>query len=118
MSTAPTRPEPLPGPRMAPDGSHFPWGAIDAVHEVGEYQIIQYRRDTSDHTASQPEVWARHGETVFRPFLNGRDTSRAYDSLDSALVGVIAHKREGPNSQAAMYFDRMTRTRMERRDLP
>ena len=109
------QPEPLPGPRIGPNGKHFPWGPIDAVWDVGEeYQIVQFRRDTSGHV--QPEVWESHGKTRFHPYINGRDTSRTYDSMDAALVGVIAYKREGPNSQAARYFDRMTLKGIERED--
>jgi hypothetical protein len=104
------RPDPLARPRhnTAPDGKEFVWGPIDAVHTVGEYAIVQYREDQSNHSASQPWAWNRHGRTVYHPYLNGRDTNHSYASLDSALVGVIAIKREGYNGQAAEYFDRMT----------
>lgn len=100
------RPEPLRGPRTGPDGKRFSWGPVDAIHRIGEYAVVEYREDTSNFR--QPEVWARHGRTVFHPYIDGRDTHRSYLTLDSALVGAIAIKREGPNGQAADYFDRMT----------
>lgn len=102
------RPRPLAGPRLAPDGREHAWGPITAIHEVGDIQVVEYRRDTSNHSESQPWVWAEHGTTVYSPYVEGRATSRSYASLDSALVGAIAYKREGPNGQAAAYFERMT----------
>lgn len=112
VDARPEPPERLSGPRIGPDGRTFPWGPIDATHEVGEYQIVQFRRDMSN--SSQPKYWHEHGQTQFHPYINGRDTSCSYASLDSALVGVIAYRREGPNGQAAHYFDRMTLPSVDR----
>ncbi|MFN2347095.1 MAG: hypothetical protein ABR616_15455 [Dermatophilaceae bacterium] len=99
-------PAPLAGNRAAPDGTRFTWGPIDAVHTVGEYQIVEYREDRSNFRRA--EEWDGHGRTLFHPYIGGRDLHRGYLSLDSALVGAIAYKREGPNSRAADYFERMT----------
>ena len=103
MNERPTR---IPGPRIAPNGDRFAWGPVQAVHTVGEYDIVEYLDDRSNF--GREVEWAPHGQTMFHPYINGRDTHRSYRTLDSALVGVIAHKREGPNGQAAEYFDRMT----------
>lgn len=102
------QPEPLTGDRHAPDGRKFAWGPIDAIHRIGEYAVVEYRQDRSNHSPSQPWCWDDHNETRFHPYINGRDTNCSYLSLDSALIGVIAYKREGPNGQAAAYFNRMT----------
>lgn len=102
------RPERLAGPRIAPDGRQFAWGPIDAIHTIGEYQIAEYREDQSNHSASQPWCWERHGRTLFHPWIAGRDMHASFLTLDSALVGAIAYKREGPNGRAARYFDLMT----------
>lgn len=104
-TTVPARPEKLRGPRIGPDGERFPWGPIDAVHEVGPYQIVEYRRDMSN--AGQVEMYADHGTTCFHPYIDGKDTSHSYPSLDAALVGAIAIRAEGPNGRAATYFMRM-----------
>lgn len=103
-----TRPEPLLGNRTGPDGREFAWGVIDAIHEIGDYQIVEYRQDQSNHSASQPYCWERHGRTLFQARIKGGWSIASYYTLDSALVGAIAYKREGANSRAAMYFDRMT----------
>lgn len=102
------RPAPLPhiGDNLAPDGRVFPWGPIDAIHCVGPYAIVEYREDRSTFTPASS--WQNHGRTLFAPYLDGRSVSESFLSLDSALVGAVAYRREGPNSQAAHYFDRMT----------
>jgi hypothetical protein len=102
--TITARPEPLRGPRTAPDGKRFVWGVITTTHEVGPYAIVEYRRDASNGTSS---MWAEHGKTYFHPYVDGKDTSMAYGSLDAALAGVIGYRAEGPNGHAAHYFMRM-----------
>lgn len=90
----------------APDGREFVWGPIQKIHQIGEYQIVEYLWDRS-RAAAGSDV-SDHGKTFYSPFLNGRAVGRSYRSLDGALVGVIAHKRQGPNSQAAGHFNLMT----------
>ena len=82
----------------------FVWGPIEKVHNIGEYLIIEYH----------PEIFRKccgtgkhHKHTEFHPYIKGVDTSRAYDTLDKALVGAIATKHEGCNSHAADYFTLM-----------
>lgn len=99
------RPERLRGPRMGPDGQRFPWGPIDQVHEIGPYKIVEYRRDMSGFGRSSD--YSEHGKTQFHPFIDGKDTSHCFDSLDAALAGAIAYRREGPNGTAGYYFMRM-----------
>jgi hypothetical protein len=100
-----TRPQPLIGPRTAPDGKRFPWGVIDEVHEVGPYQIAQYRKDAS--TYAHESAWVDHGKTMFHIYVEGKDACQSFWTLDAALVGAIAYRAEGPNGQAAEYFMRM-----------
>jgi hypothetical protein len=105
MTTTNTvRPERLRGPRTGPDGQEFPWGPIDQVHEIGPYQIVEYRHDMSRTTARD---YSDHGRGQFHPFIDGKDTSQSFDSLDAALVGAIAYRHEGPDGSAAYYFMRM-----------
>lgn len=108
-AATPARPAPLPKSRvthLAPNGRPFPWGPIDAVHSIAGIDVVEYRCDKSNF--GQESAWAEHGETRFHPYLEGRDTSTSYYSLDSALVGAIALRRSGPNSQAAAHFDMIT----------
>jgi hypothetical protein len=91
----------------APDGREFVWGPIQRIHEIGdEYQVVEYLWDAS--TMAPGSDVGDHGRTFYAPYLNGRSIGRSYYSLDGALVGVIAYKREGPNSRAAEHFNLMT----------
>lgn len=101
--------ERLKGNRLLPDGNKFVWGPISWIHEIGPYMIVEYRQDRSTFIGRDQND---HGRTLFHPYLNGKDTSTSYESLSSALVGVIGYEREGGNGRAACYFDLMT----ERRD--
>lgn len=116
MSTStitPSRPAPLVGTGGdGPDGRPFPWGPITQVHSINGIDVVEYRRDMSNTSVSPSaageDPYAEHGQTQFHAYIDGRDTHRSDYSLDSALVGAIAQRREGPNGLAAMYFDRMT----------
>lgn len=70
----------------------YPWGEVIKIHCIGEYQIVEARKDNETH-------W--HG------YIKYKDTNTAYSSLDEALVGCIGYKFEGGNGKAAMYFTRM-----------
>lgn len=87
---------------------NFTWGKVVAIHEVGEYQIVEYVPNQSSNVsdADYAERLAKH-PTSFHPYIKGDDTSRSYHSLDEALVGVIAYRHDGLNSQAAGYFGKM-----------
>lgn len=98
-------PQRLVGNRVGPDGRSRTLGPIDGVHEIGEYLIIEFRWDASD---SSEALWHHHGKTYFEPYVAGKSTCVIHESLDSALVAAVAYKREGPNGQAAWYFERMT----------
>lgn len=101
----------LPGPRELPDGRRFPWGPVQRVHAIGRYEVVEYLRDNSNlsHMPREADRVAReHAAASFHPYVDGKDTCRSYETLDSALVGAVAHVREGANGSAAWYFDRMT----------
>lgn len=87
-----------PAPDLSlPDGESFSWGHVHAVHRIGEYTIVEYKHRHS-------------GEIAFHVYVGNKDTSTSFESLDAALVGAIAYKAEGPNSQAAWYFMKMIRS--------
>jgi hypothetical protein len=101
-------PKPLAGDRYLPfNGKTFPWGPVVAIHEISDYQIVEYLQDHSGHR--DPRAWEGHGERAFHPYIDGKDTCMSALTLDSALIGVIGCRREGPNGTAAYYFERMTR---------
>ena len=110
-TATPARPERLPRSPYGiygPDGRKFPWGPIQAIHSISGIDVVEYLIDMSNHAGNGPDGYADHGATRYHPYIDGKDTSRSYDSLDSALVGAVAIRREGPNTRAAEYFDRIT----------
>lgn len=102
---APVRPERLKGSRMDPYGGRFPWGPITEQHQVGPYTILEYLDDRSN--AVHPEDWVNHGRTLYHIYIDGKSASISALSLDAALSGAIAYRRDGANSRAGEYFIRM-----------
>lgn len=106
------KPLPRPANNVGPDGRDVPWGPVVASHVIGDIAICEYLEDCSNLTAFDAATYARHGKSVFQTYLHDgeqfRRTHRAYFTLDSALVGAIAVKRDGENTRADMFFDRMT----------
>lgn len=80
----------------------FSWGEVIKIHTVGEYVIFEFIRGYE---------LKNKGEKVinFHAFINYKNVSLSYNSLDSCLVGTIAYKHDGANSQAAMFFERMVK---------
>jgi hypothetical protein len=72
----------------------FSWGKVIKVHVIGEYQIIEYETKINK-------------DINFHPYINFCDIGHSYYTLDEALIGVIAYKYDGANSQAFYYVTRM-----------
>lgn len=102
---APVRPERLKGPRIDPYGDAFMWGPIVEVHQVGPYTILEYLDDRSN--AMRSTEWVKHGRTLYHVFVDGKNSYVAALSLDAALAGAIAYRRDGEDSRAGDYFMRM-----------
>lgn len=81
---------------------NFVWGTVIKVHEIGDMSVVEYRE----------AEYRKHetGKLQFQGCLNDADTGHSYDTLDQAIVGTLAIKYEGFNSQAAIYFWRMVGT--------
>ena len=60
------------------------------TYEVGDYQIVEYITPT--------------GKLVFHPYIDYDDIHRIYESLDAALLGVMAYKYEGCNYHVDKYI--------------
>ena len=90
-------------------GAPFTWGKLVRIHQIGRYAIVEYR------------PWTRTGFVVntgkagkklgFHPYVDGKDTSRTFDDIESAMAGAIAYAFDGCNSQAGEMFMRMVRGR-------
>ena len=85
------------------NGNEFTWGYLLAIHEIGEYSIVEYH------------PWENRGlvgcvnqtEKRYSGYLNGRSIGQSFESLDAALAGCIAYKHEGANHRADLYFMKM-----------
>lgn len=79
--------------------------------ELGKYKCI------SDHVINNGEyiifevnhqiVSEPHQYHIFHTYLNFQDTGKGYESLDSAIIGLLDVKYQGNNSQAHEMFERM-----------
>ncbi len=83
----------------------FVWGPIVDIHEIGDYQIIEYNPQIFNKCTGTGKY--DYNRTQFHPYINYNDTSHSYKTLDEALIGTIALKHDGLNSQAAYYFYKM-----------
>ena len=66
-------------------------GKVTEFFEVGNYVIAKYDDKKS-------------GLPLYHPYVDGENTSESYDTLDAALAGAIAYRKEGPNHRADRYF--------------
>lgn len=86
-------------------GSHFVWGEIRFVWEVGPYVIAEYQQWKQDGaTVCTGTVDLSPKATLYHVWVHGRDTHTGYVSLDAAMVGAICYRHEGPNCHAGAYF--------------
>lgn len=84
----------------------FPWGRIIEWHNLGEYDIAEYH--PYDEKPNR-DLFLNRERVAFHGWINGRDAMHGWDTLERAIVGLIAIKHEGPNTQAGELFARMVR---------
>jgi hypothetical protein len=84
--------------------SDYVWGIVIAVYMIGDYAIIKYISNYGE----------TNNEILFHPLYlddnypdKWRDPSTSYSTLERSLVGVIAHRYDGLNSQAYHFFCKM-----------
>ena len=92
--------------------NYYVWGQVVNVHRVGEYAIIEYVITSETHPDYgkhffHPAIWS----DKFAKYNDGNfswvDMHTSYSSLDEALLGAIAYKHDGENSQAGFFFAKM-----------
>ena len=84
----------------------FTWGQVVNIHAIGEYSIVEYQPWKTD--GCRLKIGDVDFENyLFHGYIDGKCTSRSWESLDAALVGLIAYKRDGPNTQAGEFFMKM-----------
>jgi len=86
-------------------GERFSWGEIITIHHIGEYSLVEFHPWVYINCCGTDQI--NEAETEFSCYINGYSISRSAESLDSALATCIAHKHDGGNSQAAVYFMKM-----------
>ena len=87
-------------------GEKFTWGELIAIHDIGDYSVVEYhsgKRDGIRILVDVPDT----DVTEYSCYLKGQYIGRGTDSLDSALATCIAYKRDGNNSRAAAFFMKM-----------
>lgn len=87
----------------------FTWGKILKVHEIGEYEIIEYDEYLVEYAKySSGQKINLSGNILYHPYLNGKDLCCGFETLDEAIVYSISQKYEkNPNCQSHIYFNRM-----------
>lgn len=69
-------------------------GRIQNLYRILDYIIVEY----------QDEI-----KTYFAVYVNKKLTNELYDTIEEAMVGAVAYKYEGPQSQALKYFFKMVK---------
>lgn len=82
-------------------GDKFTWGPVVRIHEIGEFQIIEYHPQIFENNCGtgmyekEKVSFHVHGESV------------SYEILDQAIVGAICRKYDGRNTRADYYIFNM-----------
>lgn len=92
---------------IAPDGKKFVWGDVVKIHQIGDFDIVEYIRDTTRAFNADP---TDHGKTFYHAYIHQKDMSHSAYTLEEMLVTAIALKFDGANTHAADYFFRIVGT--------
>lgn len=82
-------------------GCQYTFGRLIKIHSCGEYAIVEY---------------VDMGLAKYAPYYKNVNYSRIYNSLDSALVGVLSLKYDGINTQADGFICKMLGIDMDQRN--
>ena len=93
-------------------GAQFTWGNVVKLHELGGYVIAEFHPWECEGV--QVFVGRESKETSFHAWVDGKDISRSWCTLEGAIAGAIAWKYDGTNSQAGEFFCRMIQLPQER----
>lgn len=104
--TAPERTIELPKLRT---GALYLHGEVIALHQVLAYDFVEFRPWALRGGVPDPSVVQGNG-LAFRAYCEGEEIPVSFDSLEEAMVGAVAYRLDGPESQASRYFFRMVRT--------
>jgi hypothetical protein len=83
-------------------GKRFTWGKIISIMEIGPYSIASYHPRNVEGCVVLQTI--NKDKVQFHAWIDGKDCSESFESLDAALAGCIAYKIEGSNHRADRYF--------------
>jgi hypothetical protein len=84
-------------------GAPFTWGAIIRIVNFGRYSVVihhPWKVDGSAIVVGSPNLHI----VEYHAYVDDKDTSRGFLSIEAAVVGAIAYAYDGPNTQADKYF--------------
>jgi len=87
------------------NGAKYTWGEVIAIHEIGEYAVIESYGHEFVNQCSTGRI--DYSTKEYHGYLNGKAIGRSTHSMDSTLAECIAYKHDGCNSQAAHFFIKM-----------
>lgn len=89
------------------NGGWFTWGTVQQIYEIGPYAVVESIDWQMDGKSFKIGKWSDDGPHSFHGYVDGRTMGQSFSSLDSAIVGCIAYKHDGPNTQAGYFFCKM-----------
>lgn len=83
-------------------------GTPRQLHVIGPYAFVEYVPKRM-HPTTEEEHAARLAQhpTNFSCWVDGKRSHRGYSTLEAAIVGTIAIRFDGLNTQADIFFGRM-----------
>ncbi len=87
--------------------AEFTWGEIIKFYELEEYTIASFYPKWNDVKNEERKSYHKGKRIYFYAWVNKKSVGMHFNTLEEAIVGGIAYKHEGPNSQALLYFMRM-----------
>lgn len=73
----------------------FPWEKVTNSFQLNDYQyvIFEYINDIN--------------KKMYHPYIDLKTTSKSYESIEQAILGVFDYRLNGPNSQAALACEKL-----------
>ena len=69
--------------------ARFTWGAVQYIHDIGPYTIVEYTDKNN-------------GATMFQVYVNGKSTSNSTATLDGAILLAVAWRNLGASEAPTM----------------
>jgi len=90
------------------NGFYFTWGEVVEIISMKNYSFVVYHPWKSNEC----NVYMHDPDYTrfqYNGYIDGKSISRGWNSLEAAMVGIVAYKLDGPNTKADRYFMKMIR---------